>query len=162
MSHIKYLIVGSSHAGLSALDAIRVQDKEGSITLLTAEKCLPYSPTILPYVVSGLKEAGEIFLRDEEALDRYGVTFKMGSRVVNVNPGDRTVRLETGESLNYEKLLLATGAKPALPPISGMNEVPYHVLRTLDDARALRQDAQKARSALVIGGGLIGLHAAET
>jgi len=76
MSQTKYLIVGSSHAGLSALEAIRIQDQEGSVVLLTQEKYLPYSPTILPYVVSGLVDAKEAFLRDEEALNRYGIEFK--------------------------------------------------------------------------------------
>jgi phenylglyoxylate dehydrogenase epsilon subunit len=161
MSQTKYLIVGSSHAGLSALEAIRAQDREGSITLLTQEKYLPYSPTILPYVVSGLVEAANTYLRDEEALNRNGVNFKRGAKVIRVEPEARTVSLETGETLGYENLLLATGAKPALPPIAGLKGAPYHVLRTLDDALGLQSAAQKASSAIVLGGGLIGMHAAE-
>lgn len=161
MSQTKYLIVGSSHAGLSALEAIRIQDEEGSITLLTQEKYLPYSPTILPYVVSGLVDAKEAFLRDEEALNGYGVEFKRDAKVIGVEPQTRTVKLESGESIEYEKLLLATGARPMLPPISGLEEAPYHVLRTLDDAVGLHSATQKAKSAIVLGGGLIGMHAAE-
>lgn len=161
MSQTKYLIVGSSHAGLSALEAIRIQDQEGSVVLLTQEKYLPYSPTILPYVVSGLVDAKEAFLRDEEALNRYGIEFKRDARVVRVEPETRNVKLQTGESIEYEKLLLATGARPLLPPISGLEDVPYHVLRTLDDAVGLHRAAQKAKSAIVLGGGLIGMHAAE-
>ena len=161
MSQTKYLIVGSSHAGLSALEAIRTQDQEGSVVLLTQEKYLPYSPTILPYVVSGLVDAKEAFLRDEEALNRYGIEFKRDARVVRVKAETRTVKLQTGESIEYEKLLIATGASPVLPPISGLEDVPYHVLRTLDDAIGLYRAAQKAKSAIVLGGGLIGMHAAE-
>ncbi len=161
MSQVKYLITGSSHAGLSALEAIRMQDGEGSITLLTREEYLPYSPTILPYVVSGLVEAKETFLRDEEALNRYGIEFKRDAKVVRVEPQTRTVKLQTGESIQCEKLLLATGARPMLPPISGLDDAPYHVLRTLDDAIGLHRAAQKAKSAIVLGAGLIGMHAAE-
>jgi len=161
MSQTKYLIVGSSHAGLAALEAIRMQDEEGSITLLTQEKHLPYSPTILPYVVSGLVDAEQAFLRDEEAVNRYGAEFKRDAKVVSVEPKTRTVKLESGESIQSEKLLLATGARPMLPPISGLEDTPYHVLRTLDDAIGLHRAAQEAKSAIVLGAGLIGMHAAE-
>ena len=161
MSQTKYLIVGSSHAGLAALEAIRMQDEEGNITLLTQEKYLPYSPTILPYVVSGLVDAKEAFLRDEEAVNRYGAEFKRDAKVVGVEPKTRTVKLESGESIQSEKLLLATGARPMLPPISGLEDTPYHVLRTLDDAIGLHRAAQEAKSAIVLGAGLIGMHAAE-
>ncbi len=161
MSQAKYLIVGSSHAGLSALEAIRMQDEEGSIILLTQEKYLPYSPTILPYVVSGLVDAKEAFLRDEEAMNRYGAEFKRDARVVRIEPHTRTVKLHKGETIQYEKLLLATGARPMLPPISGLEDAPYHVLRSLDDAVGLHSAAQTAESAIVLGAGLIGMHAAE-
>jgi phenylglyoxylate dehydrogenase epsilon subunit len=161
MSQAEYLIAGSSHAGLSALEAIRMQHGEGRITLLTQDKYLPYSPTILPYVVSGLVDAKEAFLRDEEAVSRYGAEFKRDAKVVRVEPQTRTLKLQTGENIQYEKLLLATGARPMLPPISGLKDAPYHVLRTLDDAVGLHRAAQKAKSVIVLGAGLIGMHAAE-
>jgi phenylglyoxylate dehydrogenase epsilon subunit len=161
MSQTKYLIAGSSHAGLTALEAIRMQDVEGSITLLTQEKYMPYSPTILPYVVSGLVDPKEAFLRDEQAVKRYGAEFKRDAKVVRVEPQKRTLKLQTGEGIQYEKLLLATGARPMLPPISGLEDAPYHVLRTLDDAIGLHRAVQEAKSAIVLGAGLIGMHAAE-
>ena len=65
------------------------------------------------------------------------------------------------ETVKYEKLLLATGASPAVPPIEGMEETPYHVLRTLDDASGLRSACRDGKSAIVLGAGLIGMHAAE-
>lgn len=161
MSQTKYLIVGSSHAGLSAIDSIRKYDQDGHITLLTQEKYLPYSPTILPYVVSGLVDIEKVYLRDEESLSLFGVEFKKDSKVVGVNTHKKTVRLEAGDIIGYENLLLATGAEPALPPVSGLEEVSYYVLRTLDDAFRLNEAAQSASSVVVLGAGLIGMHAAE-
>ena len=161
MSLSKYIIVGSGHAGLSALEAIRIQDTEGTVTLISREEVLPYSPTILPYVVSGQVDPEQIFLLDEGSLDRLGVSFKRGAKAAAVDAAVHTVTLETGETLEYEKLLLATGASPALPSIAGLGEVPYHVLRTLEDAMHLRDALQQARSAIVLGAGLIGMHAAE-
>ena len=162
MSEIKYLIAGSGHAGLSAIESIRIHDKKGSISLLTPEKHLPYSPTILPYVVSGLVEADKAALIDEAALDQFNVDFKRESRVISMDPSARSVGLESGETLFYENLLLATGAQPVLPPVKGLKDVSYHVLRTLDDALRLQGAAQQARSIIILGGGLIGMHAAES
>ncbi|HUT71417.1 MAG TPA: FAD-dependent oxidoreductase [Desulfatiglandales bacterium] len=161
MSHSTYLIVGSSHAALSALEAIRIQDTDGSLTLVTQEDTLPYSPTILPYVISGQVDPEQISLRDAEALDRYRVAFKKGARVVAVDPANHSVSMDSGETLKYEKMLLATGAEPTLPPIPGMKDASCHVLRTLGDAVRLQSAAQKAKSAIILGAGLIGMHAAE-
>ena len=161
MKESKYLIVGSSHAGLSALDAIRVWDAEGPVMVLTQEKRLPYSPTILPYVVSGETEPEKVFLRDTEGLERLGVVFEYGARVSGLDTAGHTVSLDSGETVKYEKLLLATGASPATPPIEGIGEVPFHVLRTLDDASGLHNACEDGKSAVVLGSGLIGMHAAE-
>ena len=65
MLHTKYLIVGSSHAGLAAADAIRMRDEEGLLTLVTQENSLPYSPTILPYIVAGKVDPEKVFLRGQ-------------------------------------------------------------------------------------------------
>jgi len=161
MHHTKYLIVGSSHAGLSALDAIRLQDKEGSLTLVTQESSLPYSPTILPYVLSGQAKPEKIFLRDQQSLDNLSIVFKQGAKVVAVDGGSRQVTLQSGEKISYEKILLSTGAAPKLPPVQGLDAVPHHVLRTLEDALTLRSKIREEETAVVLGAGLIGLHAAE-
>jgi phenylglyoxylate dehydrogenase epsilon subunit len=162
MYHSKYLIVGSSHAGLSAIESIRIQDMEGSITLLNQEDSLPYSPTILPYVVSGKVDASKVYLLNQNDLDTYRITFKRGAKVVKVDPLSHTVALQSGENFEYEKLLLATGADPAIPPIPGLKNAPFHVLRTIENANQLRQAAQTATSAIILGAGLIGMHAAES
>jgi phenylglyoxylate dehydrogenase epsilon subunit len=161
MHHTKYLIIGSSHAGLSALDAIRLQDKEGSLTLVTQESCLPYSPTILPYVLSGQAQPEKVFLRDQQGLDGLSVAFKPGKKLVAVDGKSRQVTFQSGEKIEFEKLLLATGAAPKLPPVRGLEAVPHYVLRTLEDALALRSKIRKEETAVVLGAGLIGLHAAE-
>src|SRR5512136_2065606 len=161
MHHTKYLIIGSSHAGLSALDAIRLQDKEGLLTLVTQESCLPYSPTILPYVLSGQTQPERVFLRDQKSLDGLSVAFKPGAKVVAVDGRSRQVTLQSGEKIEYEKLLLAIGAAPKRPPVQGLEIVPHHVLRTLEDALNLRSKIRKGGTAVVMGAGLIGLDAAE-
>ena len=161
ISKTQYLIIGSSHAGLAALEAIRLQDEEGSITMVTREECLPYSPTILPYVISGEMATEAIHLRDQSYFDELAVTFKSGAAVTEMNLIEKWVGLASGEKINYEKLLLATGADAAIPAFPGIDRVPYQVVRTLEDALKLRQSFQKAKSAIVIGAGLIAMHTAE-
>jgi len=157
----KYLIIGSSHTALEAATAIRIIDTGGTLTLLTRDAHLPYSPTILPYVVSGRAQPDNVTLRDAGYFRANSIVFVPGADVASVDPTQLTVRLASGEIWQYERLLIATGAAPSLPSVRGLNDVRFHVLRSLDDAVALRQAMQRAKSALVLGAGLIGMHAAE-
>ncbi len=157
----KYIIVGSSHAALEAATAIRLIDADGALTLLTRDAHLPYSPTILPYLVSGRARPDKVVLRGPDYFRDNAIAFISGAAVVSVDPAQSSLRLESGETWRYDRLLIATGAAPALPPIRGLNDVPFHVLRSMDDAVDLRQAIGQARSAIVLGAGLIGMHAAE-
>jgi len=161
MSQTKYLIIGSSHAGLSAMNAIRLQDKEGALTMITREKVLPYSPTILPYVVSGKTPQDGVFLRDDAYFEENHATFMKGREVTAIDTGANRVTLDSGEEITYEKLLIATGASPSVPPIQGLSDTSFHVLRTLEDAVSIRKAMKENLSAIILGAGLIGMHAAE-
>ena len=72
----KYLIIGSSHAGLSAAQEIRVHDQKGTLTMISMENCLPYSPTILPYLLEGKVEEKDIYLRDEKYFKELWNSFR--------------------------------------------------------------------------------------
>jgi phenylglyoxylate dehydrogenase epsilon subunit len=161
MPEAKYLLVGSSHAALEALRAIRMVDTEGSMAMLTRDAAMPYSPTILPYVVSGRSAPDKVLLRDRAFFEANGCTFVPDAQAVSLDAKARAVTLAGGEVWRYERLLIATGAAPAIPPVKGLDGVKYHVLRTLADAEALRSAMGGAKSAVVLGAGLVGLHAAE-
>ncbi|WP_018990263.1 NADH-dependent phenylglyoxylate dehydrogenase subunit epsilon [Aromatoleum toluclasticum] len=161
IEHTKYLIAGSSHAALEAINAIRMHDAEGPITVVTRDSHLPYSPTVLPYVVSGKSAPARIFLRDEDFFARNKVSYRPESGLKALHADRNSVELVDGSSVVYEKLLLATGASPAIPPIPGIDTVSYHVLRTLDDALKLRGAIAESKQAVVLGAGLVGMHAAE-
>lgn len=161
MPQTKYLLIGASHAALEALRAIRQHDPDGPMAMLSRERHLPYSPTLLPYVVSARTSPDRVALRDRAFFDASGCVFVAGAEARAVDPQARRVRLADGTEWRYERALIATGATPAMPPVAGLAEVPHHVLRTLDDARALRDAIAGRRSAVVLGAGLVGLHAAE-
>ncbi len=157
----QYLIVGASHAALSALQAIRMHDAEGSVTLVTRDDALPYSPTVLPYVVSGRSAPDRVALKDGAWFEQNKVDFIRGAAVTAVDAAARRAKLSSGKELAYQKLLLATGAAPILPPIPGLKDAKFHVLRTLDDAIGLHRALPQTRQAVVLGAGLVGMHAAE-
>ena len=159
--HSKHLIVGSSHAALEAATAIRFLDAEGSVTLLTRDARLPYSPTILPYVVSGRSEPNNVILRDETWFRDNAINFVPRATVIAIDPSQSSLRLDSNETWTYERLLIATGAAPVLPPVYGLADFAFHVLRSMDDAIDLRAAIGAAKSAIVLGAGLIGMHAAE-
>lgn len=161
MRHTHYLIVGASHAALSAIHAIRMTDAEHDITMVCRDGALPYSPTVLPYVVSGRSDPGSVFLRDEDWLRTSKVRFLPAHEVCRVDAAASVAELASGEAIHYEKLLVASGAAPVRPPIPGLDGVRYHVLRTLEDAFGLRKALERTERAVVLGAGLIGMHAAE-
>ena len=161
MERFDYLVVGASHAGLEAVRAIRAHDASGSIAMLNREPVLPYSPTVLPYVVSGRSKADRIALRDQNWFANLHTTYLQQASAAAVDTAKAVVRCADGKEIGYGKLLLATGAKPIIPPVQGLDGVPYHVLRTLDDALALRGAIGAAKHAVVLGAGLVGMHAAE-
>lgn len=161
MRHADYLIIGSSHAALSALHTLRMHDADGAVTMVTRDATLPYSPTVLPYVVSGRSQPERVFLKDDDYFRAQSVDYLRGMEVAQVAADRNVVRLANGDEIGYRTLLVASGAKPVLPAIPGLDRVRYHVLRTLDDAIALHDALAGARRAVVLGAGLVGMHAAE-
>jgi len=161
MEETKYLIIGSSHAGLTAAEEIRIHDPEGSMTMVTMETCLPYSPTVLPYIVSGKVEEKQIYLRDKDYFKANGIDFRTGKKLTKVDVKKSVATLSDGSKIGYKKLLIATGSEPTLPPTPGLKESGCLVLRTMADAQQINASAKKAKNAVIMGTGLVGMHAAE-
>jgi len=161
MQQVQYLVVGSSHAALEAVNAIRMHDRDSSIALVSRDAHPPYSPTVLPYVVSGKSKPDNVALRKADYFSEQGITCLSGRTLVGLKADNNVAVLNDGAEITYGKLLLATGASPVVPPIKGINGVSFHVLRTLDDAVGLRGAIAASRRAVVLGGGLVGMHAAE-
>jgi NADPH-dependent 2,4-dienoyl-CoA reductase/sulfur reductase-like enzyme len=155
--HCDYLIVGAGLAGASAIEGIREQDRDGSITMIGAENHLPYNrPPLSKKLWFGKTEVKDLFVHDQAFYDQNGVSFFPGRRVVSLDAKSSTVTDSKGQSYRFKKLLLATGGSPQNLPIPGgeMDGVCY--FRSLDDYQRIRPQAEEGRSAVIIGGGFIG------
>lgn len=155
------VIVGAGHAGGITADALRVQGYEGSITLVGDESVLPYQrPPLSKGYLLGDVTAEQLFLKPSEYYDVKDIRFLGSTSVSSIDRAGQKVALSTGESLAYDFLVLATGARPRMLPVPGADLNGIRALRTLEDVDAIRKDVETATSCAIVGGGFIGLEIA--
>ncbi|SHN39946.1 NAD(P)/FAD-dependent oxidoreductase [Cryptosporangium aurantiacum] len=151
----RLVVVGGGLAATRVIEEYRRLDGSGPVVVVAAEPHLPYDrPPLSKSVLRGEHDA--VPLREEWS--SLGVEFRLGRRTTALHPDRRSVLLDDGEELSYEALVIATGATPrTLPGLAGDG---VHVIRTLDDALALRRDLVEHGRLTVVGGGFIGCEAA--
>ncbi|MGB9841332.1 MAG: NAD(P)/FAD-dependent oxidoreductase [Candidatus Bathyarchaeales archaeon] len=157
----KYVIIGASAAGISAADAIREVDPVGTITVISEETCPPYSRPMISDLVSGKADFEKMLCRDRQFWAKNNLQALAGQRAVGLNLNEKYVMLDNGTCVSFEKLLIATGGKPFVPKIEGADKEGVFTFTKLSDAETLAAAIKKARSAVVVGGGLIGVSVAE-
>jgi NADPH-dependent 2,4-dienoyl-CoA reductase/sulfur reductase-like enzyme len=156
------LVVGASAAGLSTAEALRRKGYEGRLTLLDAENYLPYDrPPLSKQVLAGDWDPEKAQLRSPEALVALDAEFVLADPATALDVAGRTVHTASGRSLRADAVVVATGVAPRrLPGQEGLAGV--HVLRTLDDATALRTELLAASRLVVVGEGVLGAEIAAT
>jgi NAD(P)H-nitrite reductase large subunit len=157
----KYVIVGASAAGIGAVEAIREVDPVGTVTVISDEPCPQYSRPMISDLVSGKANFAGMMCRENEFWEKNGVQALTGRTVVSLNLAEKWVELDKGDHVNFEKLLIATGGKPFVPKIDGADKEGVFTFTTLSDAEHLAAKVETAESAVVIGGGLIGVSVTE-
>jgi NAD(P)H-nitrite reductase large subunit len=157
----RYVLIGNSAASLAAVDGIRKRDRDGEITIINREEGPAYSRVALPYYVAGEMTLADLLIRQKPDYAKVGVSLVEKENVAAIDPASKSVELASGKKVGFDKLLIGTGSETITPPIHGLNEVPHHFLWTLDDAIGMKKAAEKAQTAVIIGGGFIGMLAAE-
>ena len=159
----KYVIIGASAAGIAAVEAIRKVDLVGTITLITEEACAHYSKPMISDLVSGKADIQKMKCKTDNFWKENNAEARMSKKAVSLNLSDKTVNLEDGEKIVYEKLLLATGGKPFVPKMEGQDKDSVFTFTNISDAQRLaaKIDSIHAKSAVVIGAGLIGISVTE-
>ena len=152
-----YVIVGAGIAGNAAAETLRKQGFDGAVHLVGAEPYRPYDrPPLSKEFLSGAKEEEKLFFKPEDFYAEQSIEFHLGTEATTLDPTSNTVTLSNGETLHYDKLLLATGSRVKTLPIPGSNLQGVHYLRTINDSQAIAQSMNGASRVVIVGAGFIG------
>ncbi len=158
----RQVIIGNSGAGLSALKAIRQIDADCPITVITDQTERAYSPVLTTYYIAGKVPREKLFITDGAFYSDLGVDLVAGKRAEAVDTASQKVILEDGSKIDYDNLLIATGASAKKLTIPGGDLPQVRTLRTLEDAEAISDLAQKGvKDIVVLGAGLVSLQTAD-
>jgi NAD(P)H-nitrite reductase large subunit len=159
----KYVIVGACAAGIGAVEAIREVDPAGEIAVISEEQCSHYSRPMISDFVSGKADLDKMKTRDDQFWQKNNVKALTGKKAVGLNTVEHTVALEDDTKVNYDKLLLATGGRPFVPKMEGQDKEGVYTFTNISDAEQLAEkiNTGSAKSAVVIGAGLIGISITE-
>lgn len=156
------VIVGTGHAGVQAAASLREEGYDGPVVLLGDEKDLPYHKPPLSKTFIKDAEAKPQPLRGETFYSGHNIDLRPGLRVERIDAGARALDIVGGGAIPFDRLILATGSRPRLLPLPGNDLAGVISLRSLDDARVIRELSATASDAVILGGGFIGLEIAAT
>ncbi len=159
---MEYVIIGNGTAAVACIEGIREVDPDGEIALISSEKYPAYGRPLISYYLLGKVDKGHLNYRPADFYKKNKVKTMLKRTVEKIDPVSKQVVLDGGEAVKYNKLLVATGSRPFVPPMQGLESVKNKFsFMTLDDAFALEKQLSKDKDVLVIGAGLIGLKCVE-
>ena len=156
----KYLIIGNGIAGTTAADNIRRNDAAGEIIIVTDEDLPFYYRIRLPDLLGGRVTESELIAKNSEWYRKKNISLKLNTRITAADPQTKKVHTGVGESLAFDRLLLANGSHPFIPPVKGSDMKGVFAIHTVNDVRRVLAGTAKLDNALLVGGGLLGLEAA--
>jgi nitrite reductase (NADH) large subunit len=154
---MKYLIIGNGIAGTTAALHIRKFDAGGEITIITEEDLPLYSRIRLPEYLTGAIDEKKLLLFNDAWYEQNRITLITNNIVASIDPGTKQIFLDGNARIPYDKLLVATGSRASVPVLRGVDKKGIFTLRTIADARRIKEYAEKAISVVILGGGVLGL-----
>jgi NAD(P)H-nitrite reductase large subunit len=158
---MRYVIIGASAAGCKAAETLRRYAPKSPITVISEETQPLYSRPLLTYLLSGEVKADQVWLKEEDYFRRWSFDPVLGEPVTRVDPGARQVHLLSGRLIPYDRLLIASGARPRLLGLLGEELQGVYTLRTLADCRRLAAGLPESGRVVVVGAGAVGLKTAD-
>ncbi len=157
----RLVVIGNGMAGTKAVQEILSRDRERfHVVMFGAERYGNYDRTLLSDVLTGSKDIKQIFLNPLDWYREHDIMLHAGTAVTAIDRNNKAVRDDGGVEESYDTLIIATGSRPFVPPMKGIEKKGVFVFRTLDDCQAIEAYAKGCRRAAVMGGGLLGLEAA--
>ncbi len=152
-----YVIIGDGIAGSSAAETLREEAPEADVTVITDEGEALYNRILIKEFAKGKLPEAPISIHDESWYDDRDIELKLNTLVTNIDPDGHSVSTHDGETIEYDKLLIATGGTPTQLPVENADADGIHHFWTFQDARAIRENIETAESATIIGAGLLGI-----
>lgn len=157
----KIVIIGGSGAGMSAAVEIRKRNPYCSLTIISKENVKGYYRPQLTKMLSNEKVSIEsMTIKDDKWYEENNINLLLNKLVTKINSANKNIVLDDGKEIEYTKLIIASGAESFAPPIPGKDKEGVFTLRYVTDEKAIREYAKGKRTAAVIGGGVLGLEAA--
>ena len=162
MNESRFVIVGGGMvAGYAAKQLVELGLKSGELAILSADTSIPYErPPLSKGFLAGKDTEDGIRINPDDFYRKHGIEVKLGCEISGVDSKRKRLALKSGGEFGFNKLIVATGARPRTLDIPGAKLRGLHYLRSLDDSKSIRRSAEKAKSAVVIGGGFIGMEVA--
>ncbi len=158
----KYVIIGNGAAAVGCIEGIRSVDKDGAITVISAENRHVYCRPLISYYLEGKTDIQRIKYRSDDFYEKNGCEVLYGKSAAAIDDVSKKITLVSGEEVEYDELCVATGSSPFVPPMEGLDGVKNKFgFMTLDDALALEKAVTPSSRVLIVGAGLIGLKCAE-
>lgn len=152
----KYVVIGGGPAGVIAAESLRKANKSAAVMIIGDESEPHYSRMALPYYLTErINEAGTYLRKDTAHNDNLGIKV-LCDRVTSIDSSKKKLSLQSGEQIAYDKLLIATGSSPIVPPINGMDLPKVHSCWTLEDGRNIMKHAKSGANVVLMGAGFIG------
>ncbi len=157
---MNYVIIGNGIAGVRAAEAIRELDRSGRLSMVAEETMLPYCRPMISLLLEGRIPSDRLPIRTADFYQRLHIHATTGVQVNRIDPDERRVVLDNGQTLNFDRLLIASGAAPRPLKVPGHDLAQIFYMRTVDQVQTMRQVLPGVRRVLVLGGGLVGFKAA--
>ncbi|RQG86919.1 NAD(P)/FAD-dependent oxidoreductase [Natrarchaeobius halalkaliphilus] len=153
----QYVIIGDGISGSSAAETLREEDPDSEITVITDEGEPLYNRILIKEHAKGKLPEAPISIHDETWYDEREIELSLNTHVTSIDPDAKIVHTHEGDDLSYDKLLVATGGTPTQLPVENSDADGIHHFWTFQDARAIRESAESAQDAVIVGAGLLGI-----
>jgi 3-phenylpropionate/trans-cinnamate dioxygenase ferredoxin reductase subunit len=161
VSKQKVAIAGAGHAAGQVVATLRQKKFDGTVMLIGEEPWLPYQrPPLSKKFLAGELDAERLHFKPENFYDDAGIEVRLDTRIDTVDRGSRTLQTAAGDKLSFDKLVIATGARPRLLDVPGVELEGIHYLRTIADVTAIRSQLSEGTRLSIVGAGYIGLEVA--
>lgn len=154
---MKYVVIGASASGISGVKQLRILDKDAEITLVSKDDKI-YSRCILHHYMEGIRDVKKLEFVEDNFIEKNNINWVKGVAVTGVDINEKCVKLENGESVEYDKLLIATGAHTFFPPIPHLKTAKNSIgFRNFDDCEKIMEMSKTCKNVVVMGAGLVGI-----